>query len=411
MAVFARADMGCTQRPPLPHPCFTQGLRSPTLQHASPSGQSVGSMEKPRARNDASSTAEMDVFQGSEIMHSKAVKALFTAGIVIGWYLSNIGVILLNKFLLSYYGFKFPVLLTLLHMIACSVLTVTTALLNLVPYQRIKSWNQFWKVTVLSVAFTIAIILGNASLRYIPVSFNQAIGATTPLFTAALGFIMMGTTESLATYLALVPVVLGIVVASGFEPSFDMLGFIICILATALRGFKSVLQGLLMSEPSERLDSFSLLFYMSPMAAFWLIITALVLEPNSLEKVHSLAATRPGFHVIILGNCLLAFFANLLNFLVTKHTSPLTLQVLGNVKGVVAAGVSVAMFQNAVSWQGCAGYAIAIGGVMAYSRSKQAAVAHVGLSTDGSVEYAPLRKDNRHASDGKLGHKDSATGA
>ena len=100
----------------------------------------------------------------------------------------------------------------------------------------------FLQVAVLSVAFTIAIILGNASLRYIPVSFNQAIGATTPLFTAALGLIMMGKRESMATYLALVPVVLGIVVASGFEPSFNMLGFIICVLATALRGFKSVLQ-------------------------------------------------------------------------------------------------------------------------------------------------------------------------
>lgn len=98
------------------------------------------------------------------------------------------------------------------------------------------------QVAVLSVAFTIAIILGNASLRYIPVSFNQAIGATTPLFTAALGFLMMGTRETVATYVALVPVVLGIVVASGFEPSFNMLGFIICVLATALRGFKSVLQ-------------------------------------------------------------------------------------------------------------------------------------------------------------------------
>lgn len=82
-----------------------------------------------------------------------------------------------------------------------------------------------------------------------------------------------------------------------------------------------------MAEPSERLDSFSLLLYMSPMAAVWLIITAVALEPQSLEQVHVLAATRPGFHLIIAGNCVLAFFANLLNFLVTKHTSPLTLQV------------------------------------------------------------------------------------
>ena len=46
------------------------------------------------------------------------------------------------------------------------------------------------QVALLSLVFTVTIILGNASLKYIPVSFNQAIGATTPLFTALLGFLI-----------------------------------------------------------------------------------------------------------------------------------------------------------------------------------------------------------------------------
>lgn len=55
------------------------------------------------------------------------------------------------------------------------------------------------------------------------------------------------------------------------------------------------------------------------------------------------------------------------------------LQVLGNVKGVVATVVSVLLFKNLVSWAGCTGYAIAIGGVFLYSdqkrKSREAAVA------------------------------------
>ena len=42
-------------------------------------------MAKPPARSEASMTAEMDPFMADEMMHSKAVKALFTAGIVAGW--------------------------------------------------------------------------------------------------------------------------------------------------------------------------------------------------------------------------------------------------------------------------------------------------------------------------------------
>jgi drug/metabolite transporter (DMT)-like permease len=74
------------------------------------------------------------------------------------------------------------------------------------------------------------------------VSFNQAIGACTPLFTALFSLLVQGRRESNATYLTLLPVVLGIAIASGFEPSFHLFGFVACIAATSLRAFKSVLQ-------------------------------------------------------------------------------------------------------------------------------------------------------------------------
>lgn len=72
--------------------------------------------------------------------------------------------------------------------------------------------------------------------------------------------------------------------------------------------------------------------------------------------------------------------------------SPLPLQVLGNAKGVVAAGVSVAVFRNTVTVQGCLGYAITVGGVFLYSESKRrakaaaAAVAPAGAARAGDVE-------------------------
>lgn len=85
-------------------------------------------------------------------------------------------------------------------------------------------------------------MLANTSLRYIPVSFNQAVGSTTPAFTAVLSIVMLHKYEQPAVYWSLVPVVLGICIASGFEPAFNMFGFVCCITATAARAFKSVLQ-------------------------------------------------------------------------------------------------------------------------------------------------------------------------
>ena len=38
-------------------------------------------------------------------------------------FASNIGILLLNKHLLGGYGFRFPVMLTLCHMVACVILS------------------------------------------------------------------------------------------------------------------------------------------------------------------------------------------------------------------------------------------------------------------------------------------------
>jgi len=48
------------------------------------------------------------------------------------------------------------------------------------------------QVCLLASIFCVTIVLGNLSLKYIPVSFNQAIGATTPFFTAIFAFILQG---------------------------------------------------------------------------------------------------------------------------------------------------------------------------------------------------------------------------
>lgn len=71
---------------------------------------------------------------------------------------------------------------------------------------------------------------------------GQAIGATTPAFTALLAIVIIGRYERLITYITLVPVILGIVIASKGEPGFHIVGFLLSMTATAARGAKSVMQ-------------------------------------------------------------------------------------------------------------------------------------------------------------------------
>lgn len=71
----------------------------------------------------------------------------------------------------------------------------------------------------------------------------------------------------------------------------------------------------------------NLLLYMAPIAVVFLLPATLIMEENVVGI--TLALARDDIKIIwyLLFNSALAYFVNLTNFLVTKHTSPLTLQV------------------------------------------------------------------------------------
>ncbi|KAL4339305.1 hypothetical protein GQ457_08G010800 [Hibiscus cannabinus] len=302
----------------------------------------------------------------------KTNSKLFAFGLIASWYSSNIGVLLLNKFLLSNYGFKYPIFLTMCHMTACSLLSyIAIAWMKMVPMQTIRSRVQFLKISALSLVFCFSVVLGNISLRFLAVSFNQAVGATTPFFTAVFAYLMTFKREAWLTYITLVPVVTGVIIASGGEPSFHLFGFIMCVSATAARALKSVLQGILLSSEGEKLNSMNLLLYMAPIAVVFLLPAALIMEENVVGIALALARDDVKIIWYLLFNSALAYFVNLTNFLVTKHTSALTLQVLGNAKGAVAVVVSILIFRNPVSVTGMLGYTLTVFGVVLYGEAKK----------------------------------------
>uniref|UniRef100_A0A061RBV7 Putative sugar phosphate phosphate translocator n=1 Tax=Tetraselmis sp. GSL018 TaxID=582737 RepID=A0A061RBV7_9CHLO len=305
-----------------------------------------------------------------------ASRPLMTAFTIVAWYSSNIGVILLNKYVLSFYNFKYPIFLTLCHMLTCTICCQLTVTAGITTPTFVRNVSHLKKISCLAVVFCASVVFGNISLRFLPVSFNQAVGATTPFFTAVLSYLITGAVENTKTYFALIPVMVGIMIASGFEPSFHLMGFLACVGGTGARALKSVIQSVILSDAEDQMDSMNLLRYMAPVASVVLLPLSLLMEDAPFFKAQGIAAEYPTFYFALGVNCFLAFFVNLTNFLVTKYTSALTLQVLGNAKGVVAVAISILLFRNPVSYVALVGYGITVLGVVAYSRAKSSSKAH-----------------------------------
>lgn len=71
----------------------------------------------------------------------------------------------------------------------------------------------------------------------------------------------------------------------------------------------------------------NLLLYMAPIAVVFLLPATLIMEENVVGITLALARDDVKIIWYLLFNSALAYFVNLTNFLVTKHTSALTLQV------------------------------------------------------------------------------------
>lgn len=71
----------------------------------------------------------------------------------------------------------------------------------------------------------------------------------------------------------------------------------------------------------------NLLMYMAPIASVALLPASLLMEGNVLAVTLQKGAESPLIFVFLAGNMTMAYLVNLMNFIVTKHTSALTLQV------------------------------------------------------------------------------------
>lgn len=305
---------------------------------------------------------------------------------ILAWYFCTVVLVTANKALMSNDGFPLPLFLTFLHAVAsytCSELVITT---GWCPRVRVKDLKQASRVFVLSQSHGISILLSVKSLQHIEVSFEQAIAASTPAFTATFGYFILGKVERLFVWFTLVPVVGGALISMHGEPHAAPAGICLVLAANTSRAIKSCLQESLMKDrlvsvklvapcyflfllsnnfssfPSQ--DSVNLLRLMSMMSIPLLFISSLAIETPSviytkLSSLHASSEVLAAFSA----SCLTAFLVNLAQFHVTSHFGALSMQVFGNLKTVFVSVASVALFRNAVTAQGTLGYVMTLLGV------------------------------------------------
>lgn len=257
-------------------------------------------------------------------------------------------------------------------------------------HQHMGLIQQAKKIFPLAACFALSVGMGNLSLEYIFPSFNQMLGASSPLITVVMMVLVTNTRYNTWTWVSMPIICGGIVLCAAKEVNFNLWGALFCLGATVMRGVKSIIQGKILSSPGERLDSVALLYYMAPWSAALLLAMSLFTEGSEpmLLLYGAAGANSTGLLKVLLllvisglNACLL----NISNFLVTFHTNAVTLQVLGNVKTVLSIGVSVCIFRNPLSLSQAVGCVICLAGVWLYNSKGKSFKVKKDAKKDGLV--------------------------
>ncbi|KAK8479298.1 hypothetical protein V6N13_110028 [Hibiscus sabdariffa] len=284
---------------------------------------------------------------------------------ILQWWGFNVTVIIINKWIFQKLDFKFPLTVSCIHFICSSIgAYLVIKVLKLKPLIAVDPEDRWKRIFPMSFVFCINIVLGNVSLRYIPVSFMQTIKSFTPATTVFLQWLVWRRYFDRRIWASLVPIVGGILLTSITELSFNMFGFCAALFGCLATSTKTILAESLLH--GYKFDSINTVYYMAPFATMILGLPALLLEGNGVVDWFHMHPTPWAAVVIIFSSGVLAFCLNFSIFYVIHSTTAVTFNVAGNLKVAVAVLISWLIFRNPISGLNSVGCAITLLGCTFY---------------------------------------------
>ncbi|OXB65891.1 hypothetical protein ASZ78_008585 [Callipepla squamata] len=264
----------------------------------------------------------------------------------------------LNKWIFSSHGFRYPLLLSSLHMLAAVVLGYPLGWVR-GPPPPVRP-----RIYLLSVTFCGSVALGNLGLSLVPLDAAQAVHATAPLATLLLSALLRGRRHHPLQYAAMGPVCAGAACSIAGGVRFHQPGGCVLLAATVLRALKSLQQSLLLQDG--RLDAVSLLC-LTALPSFCLLFGAAVLLEVAPAWQGVLRYDGSLWGCVLL-SCLGSVLYNLASFCVLSLTSALTIHLLGNITVVGNLLLSRLLFGSSLSALSYLGIALTLAGMFMYQQ-------------------------------------------
>ncbi|ESQ53950.1 hypothetical protein EUTSA_v10025618mg [Eutrema salsugineum] len=286
------------------------------------------------------------LFKGSAMTKRGAYAAL-------SYMACAVMLVLFNKAALSSYEFPCVNVITLFQMVSSSLFLYALRRRKIISFTAADSFSNsdnastlvplktLFHTLPLAIAYLLYMLASMASVRGVNVPMYTTLRRTTVGFTMVIEYMLTGQRYTRSIIGSVGVIVLGAFFAGARDLSFDFYGYAIVFVANIATAV--YLATIARTGKSSGLNSFGLMWcngiICGPILMIWTFIC------GDLEKTFNFPhLLSPGFMVVLLCSCVLAFLLNYSIFLNTTLNSALTQTICGNMKDLFTVGLGWMLF-------------------------------------------------------------------
>ena len=303
-----------------------------------------------------------------------------------GWYLMSIVYSVMNKEVLTVW--KFPCVFSAVQLLVGSlwIALMWTPLPTLglrgkdgETFKPLRepprlTWSQIATVGSVAVWLALGHVMSTVAPAYGTVAFTNVVKTLEPLFTCLFSAVFLKQIFSLPVYLSLLPVILGVALASASEVSFSTISLVSGLLSNVCFALRAISAKKLMTKPvGDNMTPQNLYAVLTMVALAAILPLALLAEGRTIVDgtMATIDAVGLGRFLRMLLLCGISHYTyNECAFIALSSIHPVTHAVANTIKRVAVIVVSVLYFRNPLTLTGATGSTIAIIGVLLYSLAK-----------------------------------------
>jgi len=292
----------------------------------------------------------------------------------LGWYGANVAFNIVNKQALGVFPHAWTVsVVQLATVVMCSMLGWATGAIE-APWRSMGS-GFLWRLLPAALCHALGNGLTSVAFASSSVSFTHIVKTTEPVWMALGSYLMTGAVLPLPQVLTLIPIMLGVALATAGELSFTRIGFLAALGSTVCFAGRGIFSKRLMSGApnAKKMSPLNVYAMDSLMALGFTVPMAMLLDGPTmlLETSRASLVANKSIIVQLLAVSGLSYYAyNAIAFKLLAKLDVVS-HAVGNLgKRIFVIGFAVVAFNIPLTWRAVLGSAMAIAGSGLYSYVK-----------------------------------------